>query len=389
MIPARNDSIDDILIVDDTPANLRLLSTMLAEQGYHVRPVLNGALALEAAVARPPALILLDIRMPGINGYEVCERLKDDPATREIPIIFISAMDAAQDKVRAFQVGGVDYITKPFNVEEVLARVETHISLNKLRKQMLDANRKMARELVLAGEIQTSFLPHTMPDVPGWQFSAVLRSAREMSGDFYDLGVLTDGILKILIADVVDKGAGAAMFMALSSTLLRTYAAAFPFEPDRVLGAVNKRIIKDTGGQQFVSVFYGVLDPSSGTLSYCNAGHPPPIFISSGNSSVVHALKKTGGVLGIDMHDRWEIDSITIDIGGLLLLYTDGITDASNEGDEFFGEAAVLESLKRNLDHPAGEVQGAILADVEQFVGSAPQHDDIALVVVKREVALE
>ena len=254
---------------------------------------------------------------------------------------------------------------------------------------MLDANRKMARELVLAGEIQTSFLPHTKPDVPGWQFSAALRPAREMSGDFYDLGVLTDGILKILIADVVDKGAGAAMFMALSSTLLRTYAAAFPFEPDRVLGAVNKRIIKDTGGQQFVSVFYGVLDPSSGTLSYCNARHPPPIFISSGNSSVVQALKKTGGVLGIDKHDQWEIASITIDTGDLLLLYTDGVTEATNDGLEFFGEAAVLESLNKNIDHSAVEIQQVILADLAQFVGSAPQHDDIALVVVKREAALD
>jgi signal transduction histidine kinase len=126
----------NILIVDDTPANLRLLSNMLAEQGYKVRSVINGQMALTAAQASPPNLILLDIRMPEMNGYEVCERLKADEDTRDIPIIFISALDATQDKVKAFTVGGVDYITKPFQLEEVLARVETHLALRNLQKSL-------------------------------------------------------------------------------------------------------------------------------------------------------------------------------------------------------------------------------------------------------------
>ena len=126
----------NILIVDDTPANLRLLSNMLAEQGYKVRSVINGQMALTATQASPPDLILLDIRMPEMNGYEVCERLKADEDTHDIPIIFISALDATQDKVKAFTVGGVDYITKPFQLEEVLARVETHLALRNLQKSL-------------------------------------------------------------------------------------------------------------------------------------------------------------------------------------------------------------------------------------------------------------
>ena len=157
----------DVLIVDDTPANLRLLSQMLAEHGYHVRPVPDGPLALAAVQAEPPDLILLDIRKPGMNGYEVCEHLKAGAQTCDVPIIFISALGATQDKVRAFTVGGVDYVTKPFQVEEVLARVETHLALRKLQKQLQDANRKMAQELALAGEVQTSFLPQNLPDIPG------------------------------------------------------------------------------------------------------------------------------------------------------------------------------------------------------------------------------
>ena len=130
------DPLASILIVDDTPANLRLLAQMLTEHGYHVRPVLNGAQALVAAQIMPPDLILLDIRMPGMDGYAVCQRLKADERTRDIPILFISALSDAEDKVRAFSAGGVDYITKPFQLEEVLARVQTHLTVRSLQRHL-------------------------------------------------------------------------------------------------------------------------------------------------------------------------------------------------------------------------------------------------------------
>ncbi len=133
----------DILIVDDAPANLRLLSGMLVEQGYKVRSALNGKLALTGAKAAPPDLILLDINMPGMSGYEVCAQLKADPRTRDIPIIFISALDQIEDKVAAFTLGGVDYVTKPFQVEEVLARVETHLALYTLQRRLVAANAEL------------------------------------------------------------------------------------------------------------------------------------------------------------------------------------------------------------------------------------------------------
>ncbi len=133
----------DILVVDDTPANLRLLSGMLSDQGYKVRPAPNGKLALMGARAVPPDLILLDINMPDMNGYQVCEQLKNDPATAAIPVIFISALDQTEDKIKAFTLGGVDYITKPFQLEEVLARVETHLTLHRLRREMEKANQEL------------------------------------------------------------------------------------------------------------------------------------------------------------------------------------------------------------------------------------------------------
>ncbi|HEY9888187.1 MAG TPA: adenylate/guanylate cyclase domain-containing protein [Candidatus Obscuribacterales bacterium] len=137
----------DILAIDDTPENLQLLSQLLTERQYKVRSVTKGTTAIRAAQAAPPDLILLDINMPEMGGYEVCERLKADDRTRDIPIIFISALGETLDKVRAFEVGGVDFVTKPFQVEEVLARIQTHLQLRALQRQLQTQNEQLQQEI--------------------------------------------------------------------------------------------------------------------------------------------------------------------------------------------------------------------------------------------------
>ncbi len=136
-----------VLVVDDTADNLRLLASILSEQGYSVRPVPDGNLAILSAQTEPPDLILLDIMMPNMNGYDVCEKLKADERTRSIPIIFISALNEVFDKVKAFNAGGVDYITKPFQVEEVVARVGTHLTLRSLQQELEQANRELEQKV--------------------------------------------------------------------------------------------------------------------------------------------------------------------------------------------------------------------------------------------------
>ncbi|MBD2120266.1 hybrid sensor histidine kinase/response regulator [Trichocoleus sp. FACHB-262] len=143
----------NILIVDDTPDNLRLLSTMLTGQGYEVRSVINGAMALMGVGAEPPDLILLDINMPQMNGYEVCQQLKADDQSRDIPVIFISALEDVLDKVQAFAVGGVDYIVKPFQIEEVLARIETHLTVRRLQQQLQTQNLQLQQKMVELQEL--------------------------------------------------------------------------------------------------------------------------------------------------------------------------------------------------------------------------------------------
>ncbi|MCP4402881.1 MAG: response regulator [bacterium] len=144
----------NILVVDDTRESLRLLEDILKKQGYTVRPIPEGHLALKAAQANPPDLILLDINMPGMSGYDVCEQLKADARTADIPIIFISALDDTTDKVKAFTLGGVDYITKPFYVEEVLARVATHVALQKLEQDLEEKNVQLQQEIYRRKQVE-------------------------------------------------------------------------------------------------------------------------------------------------------------------------------------------------------------------------------------------
>lgn len=153
-----NTNLGNILVVDDTPANLRLLAGILNGKGYKVRPVPNGELALSAARGMPPDLILLDIMMPEMNGYEVCQKIKADERTRDIPVIFISAINDVLDKVKAFAVGGVDYITKPFQVEEVLVRVETHLAICQLQNKLKQKNQELTVTLEQLKETQNQLV---------------------------------------------------------------------------------------------------------------------------------------------------------------------------------------------------------------------------------------
>ena len=171
--------------MDDTPANLQVLAGMLKDRGYKVRPVPSGKLALLAAQRDPPDLILLDINMPEMNGYEVCEQLKADEMLKGIPVIFISALTEQLDKVKAFAIGGVDYITKPFQMEELHARVETHLKLRRLQVELEEtnarlekANSRMSRDLQAAAKIQRTFLPREPPHVPGARLRLELPALR-------------------------------------------------------------------------------------------------------------------------------------------------------------------------------------------------------------------
>jgi sigma-B regulation protein RsbU (phosphoserine phosphatase) len=218
----------------------------------------------------------------------------------------------------------------------------------------------------------------------------MLKPARKTSGDFYDVHPLPDGRLGLAIADVVDKGVGAALYMVLSWSLLRQGVREFPGQPAQVLASVNRRLLHDTHAEEFVTVFYAVLDPVTGSLAYCNAGHNPPILFRGPQGQEIQRLVRTGVPLGILEEAAWEEGSAQMAPGDVLVLHTDGIVEAEDASDAFYGEQRLLGAVRAALD-PAMErervprhLQDAILGDLERFVGDAPQLDDITLVVLAR-----
>jgi serine phosphatase RsbU (regulator of sigma subunit) len=255
------------------------------------------------------------------------------------------------------------------------------------------ARERVDQEMALGARIQASLLPNELPQIDRWSFTATLTPARETSGDFYDFFSLGGGRLGLVVADVADKGLGAAFYMALSLTLLRTYAVESAIRYARtyhtrigaVLETVNERLIQDTNGETFVTLFYGVLDLRSGKLWYANAGHNPPFVIRRDRRRGLRLLKRTGTVLGILEGQRWGRRSLTLEEGDLLVAYSDGLTEAMNAQQDEWGEQRLIQATRHHQESPLEELQGQILAQVYDFMDDAPQHDDITLMLVRRE----
>jgi serine phosphatase RsbU (regulator of sigma subunit) len=262
------------------------------------------------------------------------------------------------------------------------------------------AGREAAQELAVASRIQQSLLPESPPHLEGWQLAVALQPARETSGDFYDFIPLVNGRWGLLVADVADKGMGASLYMALCRTLVRTYASEFVMQPELVFSAVNGRMLTETRSAMFVTLFYAVLDPFTGTLTYCNAGHPPPqlLRIRRGRTNEVRVLplNRTGMAMGVVQDTTWQQSTVSMEADDVLVLYSDGITEAHNAQNELYGEQRLLQMVEGRVLESANavgpglqplsaqDICDAILDRVQHFVGSAPQSDDLTLMVVKR-----
>ena len=330
-----------------------------------------------------PQGFLDNVPLPWINAPE-----------RHFSVLATPILDASSGEA----IGGVfvELLSLPQKWEG--ATLEDHFpALQNLAAQIASAlkqaenyletleHQRVNQELRMAGEIQASFLPDRPPEMAGWDIAATLKPARQTSGDFYDFFPLEDGRLGILIADVADKGLGAALYMALGRTLLLTYAQVYPENPAAVLHATNQRMLSDARAQMFITAFYGVLDPETGRLLYSNAGHHPPILVRDALPHGDQRLKPNGMALGIDEQAAWVAISQVIEVGDTLLLYTDGVVEANNLADAFYGTDRLVSTLQGAAQYASPQVLQAVLADLNDFQGEAVQSDDITLVCIRRE----
>lgn len=245
-----------------------------------------------------------------------------------------------------------------------------------------EEKKRLDYELTLARQIQQSFLPDACPVLPGYQICSMWQTARQVSGDFYDFIPLAGGRWGVVIADVTDKGMAAALFMALSRTILRTMAIGKP-TPHEAADRANDVILADAHSDMFVTVFFSALDPATGRLTYVNAGHNPPLLYRAATGQVT-ALKEHGIALGVIPNITLEDHEITLEPGDSLLMYTDGLTEAMNAQEEEFGDARLASLVAAHGRESADRLVDEIARAVAEYTGADAQFDDLTMVALKR-----
>jgi sigma-B regulation protein RsbU (phosphoserine phosphatase) len=370
-----------ILVVDDARANVDILVEAL-KNDYKLSVALTGEAALKIVERTPPDLVLLDIMMPGLDGYEVCRRLRASPASSEIPVMFLSALEDVQNKTKGFEVGANDYLSKPFEILEVKARVR---SLLKAKAYSDAVKEQLASELRIAREIQLGILPADIPGATqdtGLEVQTFLEPAKEVGGDLYEVLRRSDGTVLIVIGDVSGKGIPAALFMGVTMTLVRTIGRQ-ALSPDAVLCQVNDALAAQNPRNMFATLLCLLYSPENGHIAYASAGHPPPILIRGGRASL--AAVQPGLVAGAMPGLEVPCHSLELKPDDRLILYTDGVTEAFNEAGELLGEAQLLTQLSQpEAGRTAGDAVSCALAAVRRHAGQQPQSDDITLVGLRR-----
>jgi len=276
-----------VLLVDDAPANIQIVNSILKDT-YRIRVATNGAKALELAKGTPPPdLVLLDIVMPEMDGYEVCTRLKAAPETRDIPVIFLTGQTETEDETRGFEVGAVDYIHKPFSPAIVKARVHTHLVLRGIREQLARQLRTIKEELETARRIQLSILPREIPRIGGLDVAARYIPMTSVAGDFYDFIVVDEKRLGILVADVSGHGMPAALIASMLKIALAAQSVQAR-DPEAVLSGLNQALCGKFQGHH-VTAAYALVDTEKNSICYAGAGHPPLLLrdCSAGNTREV------------------------------------------------------------------------------------------------------
>jgi len=372
-----------ILLVDDTPANIQVANSILKDD-YKIRVATNGAKALELATAKPaPDLILLDVMMPEMDGYEVCAHLKSSAETKDIPVIFLTGKTDAEDETRGFEVGAVDYIHKPFSPSVVKARVRTHLMLREAREMLARQLTAINSELEMAREIQLSILPQVLPVIQGLDITARYVPMSSVAGDFYDFIVLDPKHVGILIADVSGHGLPAALIASMLQVAL-TGQASHAAHPDRVLAGLNKALCGKFK-LNFVTAAYVYVDMEKNTVLYAGAGHPPLLHWSRA-SSKTQDICENGLPLGQFPEAVFKAVPVPAGPGDRIVLYTDGIMEARNAAQEQFGVDRVKGLMDSEHALAGSQFADRLLDEVWQWselhTGES-QTDDITLLSIQ------
>jgi len=355
---------DSIIVIEDDPAILRGLADNLRHESYEVLTAADGEKGFQLISQRNPDLVILDLMLPGLNGYEVCRQMRRNGL--DTPVLMLTAIDQEAARIQGFEAGADDYVAKPFSLRELLGRVRAIL-------------RRKNHGLDEARMIQVGFLPGDIPQMPGLRMGAVWRPVQAVGGDYYDVIKIDANTVAVCIADVCGKGLPAAMLMSNLQAAARAYASE-ALGPGALCERVNRMMCVNTPSNNFISFFYAVMDTRRKKLTYCNAGHNPPILLRSGGC--IQRLDRGGGILGVFADWQYKECEIAFDSGDRLLMYTDGITEAQNSEGEEFGDRRLSDLMIGLQGASPGELTEIVVSTVSAF-SNGNFKDDVTVLAVE------
>jgi serine phosphatase RsbU (regulator of sigma subunit) len=394
-----------ILVVDDKPANVCLLEGMLRVAGYtSIGSTTDPRKVCELHRENRYGLILLDLQMPGMDGFEVMEGLKEIEQGGYLPVLVITAQPDL--KLRALQAGAKDFVSKPFDMAELRARVynilevrllhmetkrsneeleetirELEASREVIRLKTLEEQKRSEQELALAQETQASLLPRCLPRFLDFNIHAFNNPTRYVGGDFYDFLQMNSGEFVGILADVSGKGMPAAL---LSSMVLGALSMELRSgtPPQEALNRVNRLLCEKSLPFQFVTLFLFLLSPH-GEGRFISAGHNPAYLFRAATGKI-EELVSDAYFMGMFDFAAYQSRTFQLHKGDILVVYSDGLTDAQNEQEEMFGENRLLEIIQQHAPLGSHALEHTFLKSIEDFTQGMPQTDDITFVVVEK-----
>lgn len=379
-----------VLIVDDEPDTADLIRQQFRRQiranEIAFRFAANGAEALDLIRDTPNLdLLITDLNMPVMDGLTLLANLAAQRSS--LRAVVVSAYGDMPRIRAAMNRGAADFLMKPIDFADMEATLRKLLDQARTHRELLARESRLLeieRELSVAGQIQQSLLPVDFDpfQAPGWSVHAGMKPAKAVGGDLYDLFHLPSGELGFVVGDVSGKGVPAALFMAVSRTLLRA-AAMRGASPAQALAYTNETLIEQNPASMFVTLFCGYLDRATGVVRFSCAGHNPPVWLRPGGPEFLQL--QTGIMAGIFGHAVYADEQMTLAPGESLLVYSDGITESMTEADECYGEERLLACCAESVGLPPEAIAARVIAEASLFAGSAPQSDDMTVLALGRD----
>lgn len=375
---------EKILVVNDDEGIRAVMQSVLDENGYETFEASNGRIGIEQTIKQMPDLILLDIMMPEVDGFEACSELKMNPTTKNIPVIFLSSLTNPKDKIKGLELGAVDFINNAMDKGELLARVQTQLKIKSLTQALRESNQQLIRkqesldqDLQAAATIQRSFLPSINLELSNLELAWSWVPSNLLGGDIFNVIRLDESKFIIYMVDVSGHDVPSALVtVSVSQFLNQLNAPSNVFiSPHQSLNELDKEYPIERFDRYF-TIFYLVLDVYNGQLSYSCAGHPPAVLLKKDQKFKL--LDQGGPIIGFNNGYTFEEMIETLSKGDKLFLYTDGVTDVKNKQGERFGNERLYPLLEKIKKKPIKEIAGDIQLALNEFSEGVRFPDDIS-----------